>query len=350
MSDTVTRADAAGNDRAAAYARCALAAVRWLGDPEANVAAAKETGERALALFEAEGDDRGQALAWTTRAYAHWFEEHVEDARMAAERGIVHALTAGDRGMEGDLLGLIAACSALGPTPIADGIAETERILADARAKGNRRLEQSVLRSIGTMYTMEGAFDRARGLIDASRALAQELGLTIEYWAAAQNAGRNEWFAGDLDAAADVLRESCDALDALGETAFLSTHATMLAELEIERGFPAEADRWIEVAERTGSPDDRATQIGIQQARGAALEAAGDSSAGDHYRRAVELGDETDMSPLRIDARLRLARWLSARHPDEAMRVAREALDLADAKGAVERAGQVRRFLSERED
>jgi hypothetical protein len=124
----------------------------------------------------------------------------------------------------------------------------------------------------------------------------------------------------------------------------------MLAELEIERGFPAEADRWIEVAERTGSPDDRATQIGIQQARGAALEAGGDPSAGDHYRRAVELGDETDMSPLRIAARLRLARWLKAQDPDEALRVAREALELADAKGATEMAGQVRRFLSERED
>ena len=84
--------------------------------------------------------------------------------------------------------------------------------------------------------------DRARSttretlIAGRSRALLQELGLTIEYWAAAQNAGRNEWLAGDLDAAADVLRESCEALETLGETAFLSTHATMLAELEVERG------------------------------------------------------------------------------------------------------------------
>jgi hypothetical protein len=56
------------------------------------------------------------------------------------------------------------------------------------------------------------------------------------------------------------------------------------------------------------------------------------------------------MSPLRIAARLRLARWLKAQDPDEALRVAREALELADAKCATEMAGQVRRFLSERED
>ena len=251
--------------------------------------------------------------------------------------------------MEGDLLGMTVAGNALGPTPVAEGIAQGERILADAREGGNRRLEQAVVRSLGTMYTMTGAFDQARDLIAASRALLQELGLTIEYWAAAQNAGRNEWLAGDLDAAADVLRESCEALEELGETAFLSTHATMLAELEVERGNPAKADRWIEVAERTGSPDDRATQVGIQQARGAALAARGDRSAGDRFRRVVELVDETDMSPLRIDARLGLAGWLQAQGSEEAVQVAREALELADAKGARAMGDLARRFLPERD-
>jgi hypothetical protein len=200
------------------------------------------------------------------------------------------------------------------------------------------------------MYAMQGSFDSARRMIEESRVLAQELGLTIEYWAAAQNLGRTEWLAGELDAAAEVLRASCEALDALGETAFLSTHATMLAELEIERGSSGEADRWIEVAERTGSPDDRATQIGIQQARGSALAARGDPSAGDHFRRAVELGDETDMSPLRIYARLRLARWLEGRGAADAERIWREANDLAVAKGATVMADQARRFLPRSDD
>ena len=348
LSDAATRAEAVGNERAAAYARCVLVSVQMFGDPEANVAIMKETAERALALFEAEGDDRGQALAWSTRGFAQWFEEHVEDARLSIERGIIHARAAGDRVMEGDLLGVIMGCNALGPTPVAEGIAQGELILAEARVNGNRRLEQSVMRSVGTMYTMTGAFDHARDLIAGSRALLQELGLTIEYWAAAQNAGRNEWLAGDLDAAADVLRESCEALETLGETAFLSTHATMLAELEVERGNSAEADRWIDVAERTGSPDDRATQIGIQRARGAVLAARGDPSAGEYFRRAVELVDETDMSPLRIDARLALAWWLQAQGSDETARVAREAIELADAKGARAMGDKARRFLSER--
>ena len=76
-----------------------------------------------------------------------------------------------------------------------------------------------------------------------------------------------------------------------------------------------------------------------------ALAARGRTSAGHHLRRAVELGDETDMSPLRIDARLKLARWLAARRSDEADDIVREALELADEKGATAMADQARRIL-----
>jgi hypothetical protein len=62
----------------------------------------------------------------------------------------------------------------------------------------------------------------------------------------------------------------------------------------------------------------------------------------------VELVDETDMSPLRIDARLALAWWLQAQGSDETARVAREAIELADAKGARAMGDKARRFLSER--
>ena len=52
LSDAIVRADAANNERAAAYARCAMATVQMLGSSEANVADLKTAAERALALFE----------------------------------------------------------------------------------------------------------------------------------------------------------------------------------------------------------------------------------------------------------------------------------------------------------
>ena len=81
-----------------------MATVQMLGSWEANVADLKTAAERAIALFEADGDERGQALAWSTIAFGQWFEEHVEESRTSAERGMVHARAAGDGVTEGDLL------------------------------------------------------------------------------------------------------------------------------------------------------------------------------------------------------------------------------------------------------
>jgi hypothetical protein len=64
--------------------------------------------------------------------------------------------------------------------------------------------------------------------------------------------------------------------------------------IEVERGDLDEAERWIDIAEQTGSPDDRATAIGIELARGLRLAALGEARAEGHLRRALELVDETD--------------------------------------------------------
>jgi class 3 adenylate cyclase/tetratricopeptide (TPR) repeat protein len=348
LDDAIARSESTENELAAAYARCAMVTVEMLGSPEASVATLRAQAERAIAVFEAADDPRGQALAWSAIAFAQWFKQHVEEARGSIERAIPHARAAGDRVTESELLSLMSSCNSLGPTPLSDGIAQSESILAEAQAAGNRRLEQSVLRSVGTMYSMRGSFEQARGLISRSREVARELGLTIDYWASAQNAGRNESLAGDPEAAIEILRESCDALEAIGETAFLSTHATMIAELEAERGNLGEADRWIDLAERTGSPDDRATQVGIEEARGLVLAARGDPSAGEHLRRAVALIDETDMSPFRVEMRIGLARWLRDRDPTEAARLIAEALELAEAKEATALVDRARLALEQR--
>ena len=64
----------------------------------------------------------------------------VEESRKSTERAMVHARAAGDRVTEGELLGLISACDALGPTALDEGIAQSDPILDDARTSGNRRL------------------------------------------------------------------------------------------------------------------------------------------------------------------------------------------------------------------
>ena len=223
-----------------------------------------------------------------------------------------------------------------------------QRPRADRAARGDRSERGDPGRSpsdrkpppriVGRAQRRNHVFDerllRAGALADRGRSCAgtrarvadRLLGGRAERWSQRMARGRPGGGRG-------ILRESCEALESLGESAFLSTHSTMLAELEVERGNLREADRWIEVAERTGSPDDRPTQVGIQKARGLVLQARGDPSAEAHLRRALALIDETDMAPWRIDTRIALARWVESRDPAEAMQLRREAIGLAESKG-----------------
>ena len=161
LSDAIVRADAANNERAAAYARCAMATVQMLGSSEANVADLKTAAERAARAVRGRWGRAGSGPGMVhdrVRAVVRGTRRGVHARRPSA--AMVHARAAGDRVTEGDLLGLISACNALGPTALDEGIAQSDAILDEARATGNRRLEQSVLRSVGTMYSMKGAFDR----------------------------------------------------------------------------------------------------------------------------------------------------------------------------------------------
>jgi hypothetical protein len=146
--------------------------VRMFRDPSIDVDAHEEAATRLVELFEGLGDDRGSALAWEERAYAHWFRLRMKASGTAAEQALTYAKAAG------------------------------------------------APRHIGSGLTLLGEFDEARRLVAEGRAITLELGQTIEHLASALGAARIEWLAGDVDAAAEILRESCERLDELGETAF----------------------------------------------------------------------------------------------------------------------------------
>ncbi len=77
-----------------------------------------------------------------------------------------------------------------------------------------------------------------------------------------------DYVEGDDDHGARELREACEQLEALGETAFLSTTAAELANTEIRLGRLDEAERWLRVAERNASSGDASSQAWIELARG----------------------------------------------------------------------------------
>jgi hypothetical protein len=274
-----------------------------------------------------------------------WFRQRLEDAGAAAERALEHAREADDRYIVIEMTGHLQATVGLGPRPLAEGTALMQRTLEEARAQGDRRLEQSCLKGIGMHAAWVGRIEEGARLVDGSRAIVQELGLMIEYWSSTQLTARLAMLAGDEDRAADELRRGCDELEALGETAFLSTMAAELAEIEMRRGDRTEAERWLRIAEQAAAPGDLASQTFIEIARGHLLADTDPEASARHLSAAVRLVDQSDAPLWRTEVRLSAARSLGPTRREEAIALTREAHDLAEAKGLLVLVEQARELL-----
>ena len=334
LEEAVARGRAAGERVATGHAECTLLVVRMLQDPSVDIDAYQEAASRLIDLFEELGDDRGSALAWEERAYALWLRMHCADSGAAAGRALAYARACGDALLESEMLTHLLATRYLGPTPIPDALLSARELLDLARERGSRRLEAGALRHMGNCLAYLGDFEAAHSLQEEGRAILLELGQTIEYHATSQGTARLLRLTGDLDGAAGVYRDSCEQLEALGETAFLSTNAGLLAVVETKRGDLDAAERWVEVAERTASSGDIASQAGIELARGLICSGRGDPSAQEHLRRALELDDSTDMLSGRAETRLDVAEAQADEDLDGALAMVCEAIELARTKEA----------------
>ncbi|MGH2679967.1 MAG: ATP-binding protein [Actinomycetota bacterium] len=335
LQTTIARARASDDVPAAGYAECAFWVTRVISDPEIDVDQWESDADRLISLFEGLGDPQGAALAWMQKSYALWFRLRLQDSGSAAERAIEHARAAGDGYTETEMRAHHLTSVGLGPLPVEESLPMHLSELEQARARGHRRLEQNALRGLGVMNGLVGRYDEAHRLVAEGRAILQELGMTIEYWAAAQNSSYVAQLEGDLDRAARDLLEGCEHLEALGETAFLSTTAGVLADVEMRRGRRDEAERWLGVAERTAASGDLSSQIGMELARGQLRALDDDAAAAGHLRAAVQMIDETDSPIWRTDIRLKVARALGPGQRDEAIVLAKEAIDLSERKGAL---------------
>ena len=347
LQATMDGARTAGDDVSAGYAECVLWIARVIADPEVDVDEWESAADRLVGLFEGIHDPRGAAMAWTQKSFALWFRQHLADSGTAAERALEHAREAGDRYIETDMTGHLLATVGLGPRPLTDGTELMHRTLQEARARGDRRLEQYCLKGLGMHAAWVGKIEEGAKLVDESRAIVQELGLMIEYWSSTQLLASLALLAGDEDRAARELRQGCEQLEVLGETAFLSTMAAELAEIEMRRGDRTEAERWLRIAENTAAPGDLASQTFIEIARGQLQADSDEEDSARHLSAAVGLVDQSDAPLWRTQVRLSAARALGPARREEAIALTREALDLAEAKGLLVHAEQARELIAQ---
>jgi ATP/maltotriose-dependent transcriptional regulator MalT len=132
-----------------------------------------------------------------------------------------------------------------------------------------------------------------------------------------------ELLAGDPRAAEARLREGYMQLEAIGERAFLSTTAGLLARALHEQGRDEEALRFTITCEQTAASGDVAAQIAWRGSRARILAARGEAAeAVALAHEAVALAERTDLLSDHGDALLDLT---------EALRVHGRPVDAADA-------------------
>jgi tetratricopeptide (TPR) repeat protein len=185
-----------------------------------------------------------------------------------------------------------------------------------------------VLGYLSVLHTMRGDFDLARDFAGRSLGATGEdsvqplvvrafcLGWFVE-------AKSGNW----ADAEREV-RHGYDGLAALGNTAFRSTIAAMLAHCLERLGRLDEADRFVTVCTETAARDDAISQMLWRTARARLLASRGEpTEAVSLAREAVAIALETDALPYQGDVLLDLAEVLVAAGRDrEGHAAARDAL------------------------
>jgi class 3 adenylate cyclase/tetratricopeptide (TPR) repeat protein len=232
--------------------------------------------------FREWGDDRGLAQAYLVQGDLAVMRGHVSRSAKLLELALKHGETAGDAGCVARARSLLGVTLLFGPAPAEEVIASLDQMVASSGNDPRVRAEAEQVTCV--MHAMCGRFGQARAIgADARQHLAQ-VGLGLFLANLAQSTGHVAELAGDLDAAEREYERSCDDLEALGESSYLSTVAGLYARLLARRARPAEAQEALELARRRGSPDDVATQSLVRQAEGLLAAAAGEA---DRARAAI---------------------------------------------------------------
>jgi tetratricopeptide (TPR) repeat protein len=346
LAEALEAATAAGDSRLEALVLVGRAffLLRMGGSAEEALTLA----ERARPLVDEYGGDEGLGWWWLLVGEAESQRGRARRAEDAWERGLEHARAAGDTRVEARTLASLAHGLVYGPMPVPEVLERFDAILAEAG--GDRRVAAAVSIGRGYLAAMEGRFDEARDLIADGRAIWEEL-VARTRWPAAgtRYLGAVELLAGDPAAAEAALRPGYEALERVGEKAVRSTLAADLAAALYAQGRYREAEELTVASEAVAGPDDVASQVGWRYVRAKVLARRGERDEAERIaREAVALADETDGLQRRADARVALAEVLGlAAQPDESARALAEALELYEAKGIAVLAARTRALLEE---
>jgi tetratricopeptide (TPR) repeat protein len=317
--------------------------VTIFGVPEADVEALAGAVEARAPEIERLGDAR--ALVHFRRlelAIAITRHIGIEDA---AGRLLVAARAMGDRPNALQAVFFLCASGVLGTAPVEEALATSERRF---RALAQGPLEEAAVEHMeGLLRGMRGEFDEGLRTIRKTRAIFADFGLKMTAVATGRDEALIARYAGDPAAAERVLRISCDQLRALGETGILSLELGELADALYGLGRLDEAMELNRECGHLAQAADESTQTVYNRVRAKLLARAGDSDEALRLaREAIELAG-TRLEEL-ADVYLDLAEVerLGGRALEAAAALER-AVVAYEQKGIVPMAERARRELAE---
>jgi len=263
----------------------------------------------------------------------------------AWERAAEHAHRAGDERELADVLLWLASSAWIGPTPSEEAIRRCDQILE--RLRGDRLAGAVALRYLAGLHAMAGRFARARTLLAESRAIVEDLGFMSLVAADTQVEASVAIVAGKYEEAEALLRVGAARLEEMGEKSLLATTLAQLAHVLYAQGRDNEARELTEVSADAGARDDLSVQMLWRRVRAKIFVRDGRHQEAERLaREAVALAERTDWPSDHGDALLDLGEVLfAAGRRDEAESSVREALAFFREKGNVVAAARAESLL-----
>jgi class 3 adenylate cyclase/tetratricopeptide (TPR) repeat protein len=348
LVEAITAARASGDRRVELLAQLQRIYVDTSSDPSFSLAQAQKENREALAALEEVGDDASRARGWLLAGLYDFWEGRAADAEPAFERAFVHARRARDERKVADALWWLCGTLMFGPTPAAEG--EQRCLQLVERAGGDPKLQVFSDAARASLVAMQGRFDEARALRDRAKAFFEELGLK-HHLAATHQFGHVELLANAPESAEAEFRAMYLMSKQMGETGYLSTTASYLAQAVYAQGRYDEAFQLSVEAEQAAASDDVSAQSGWRSIRAKTLARRGDFAAAESLARTAEaLIQPTDHLNSVADAMEDLAEVLTlAGRLDDACAALIRALALYERKGNLVMAERTRARLAERQ-
>jgi tetratricopeptide (TPR) repeat protein len=300
----------------------------------------------AIERLDAVGDPNALARAWRLLTFVHGVSGRYEAAGAANSKAIEYAREASDRVLEMRLYSSTSQVVLSGPLPALDGITACEDLIR--MAEGDRRGQAVTLAALAHLRAMVGDFELARDDYRRGREILEELGLRFDASLISIDSGPVELLAGDPVAAEAELKKDHDALDAMGERNYISTIAGLLAEAVYRQGRFEEAATHAAFCEAIAAPSDVYSQYLWRGIKGKLLARDGAGNDGvDLAQTGVDESRKSDDIEGQGNAQLFLAEAnAAAGRTEDAIRSAKEACALFEAKGNVISARRAREFAA----